>query len=87
MHCSNLGFCSLCQLAMSPTNVATSMDKMEKCWVLHGRGRGRGSKLLRWRNARACSIRVGRVSNKFEAEYDELHGTHNGMMTWKYFGE
>ena len=38
---------------------------------------GDGSKLLWWRIAFACLVRV---TGKFEGAYDKLDGTHNNMM-------
>ena len=58
----------LCQSTMSLTNVATSMNKMKKFWVLSWGG----SKLLWWKNALACSIRV---ACKLEATFDKLDDT------------
>ena len=64
---------------MSTNNVAILGDTMEKFWVLLGGG----SKLLQWRNSPPCP---SRVAGRFEAVFDEMDGTHNGMMMWKHFG-
>ena len=53
-------------------------------WMAHkvGSCTRSGSKLLRWRNVCACSIRfVG----KTEATCDELDGIHKGLRMWKHF--
>ena len=44
---------------------------------------GSDSKLFRWRNAPSCPIRV---IGKSEAAFDEVDGTHNGLMMWKHLG-
>ena len=51
---------------------------MKKYWVLLGSA----SKLLQWRNAIACSVRV---PGRLEATSDELDGTHNGTMIGKHW--
>lgn len=56
---------------------------MDKDWEVLGLAWGIGSKLVQWRNAHACSIRV---AIKFEIVSYELDGTHNGLMMWKHFG-
>lgn len=69
----------LCELAMSPINTVISVDKMEKFWVLLGVG----YKLLYWRKTPTCPVLA---TDKSKTASNDMGGTHNGMMMWKYFG-
>lgn len=69
---------------MSPTNVVTSVDKMENFWVLPlGGGTSnfstRGMLML-------VRLWLVRVAGKCEVAYDEVDGTHNNLMILKHLG-
>lgn len=75
--------CQVRQPAMSPTDIATSLGKMGRSL---GLAWGVAPNFSSGRMLLLVQVGLVRATCKFEATYDELNNTCNGLIMWKHFG-